>query len=62
MNDYTPLELYKLCSNVIIKEIYNVNYLRFLSNLLQLQLPEGLNNIIIERYFIVKHISNSESN
>ena len=59
---YSPLQLYKLCSNVVIKEIYDSNNLTFYSNLLKLNLPEYVNNIIIERYHLVKHISYIENN
>ena len=42
-NLYSPLELSKLCANVIIKEK---------------KLYEQLNDIIIERYHTINHILN----
>ena len=59
-NLFRPLELYKLCANVIVKERYNKDYYIFLRNLYHLQLHEDLNNIIIERYHIINHILNVE--
>ena len=61
-NLFRPLELSKLCANVIIKEKYNQDYYIFLDNLKYLKLPEDLNNIIIERYHVIKHIINVEKN
>lgn len=61
-NLFRPLELSKLCANVIIKELYNKDYYIFLKNLKHLKLPEQINNIIIERYNIIKHILNVEKN
>ena len=56
---YTPLELYKLCSNVVIKQIYDKNEFIFNNNLYKLKLPEEVNEIIIERYRVIKHILNN---
>ncbi len=61
-NLFRPLELYKLCANVIVKERYNKNYYIFLRNLYQLKLHEDINNIIIERYHIINHILDVEKN
>ena len=56
----TPLELYKLCSNVVVKQIYNKNEFIFKSNLYKLKLPEAVNEIIKERYRMIKHILNNQ--
>ena len=61
-NLFRPLELYKLCANVIVKERYNKDYYIFLRNLYQLKLHEDINNIIIERYHIINHILDVEKN
>tara|TARA_B100001248_G_scaffold260833_1_gene250167 strand:- start:495 stop:677 length:183 start_codon:yes stop_codon:yes gene_type:complete len=53
---YTPLDLKKLCSNVIISEIYTENYDNFLSNLKTITLPDHINEIIIDRYNVIKNI------
>lgn len=55
-NLYRPLELMKLCSNIIVKNIYSENYLIFESRLYELGLPDDVNKIIIERYYVIKHI------
>ena len=55
-NLYRPLELTKLCSNEIVKNIYSENYLIFTTRLLELELPDDINKIVIERYNIIKHI------
>ena len=59
MNLYSPLQLYKLCSNVIVEQKYNKDYYIFHDNLLNLNLPDDINNIIIERYHVINHIENS---
>ena len=56
---YTPLELYKLCSNVVVKQIYNKNEYIFINNLYKLKLPEEINKIILDRYRVIKHILNN---
>ena len=61
-NLFRPLELSKLCANVIVKERYNKDYYIFLRNLYQLKLHEDLNKIIIERYHIINHILDVEKN
>lgn len=53
---YNPLELSKLCCNVIIKNIYNENLDIFNNRLLKLKLPNDLNKIILERYELINHI------
>lgn len=58
----TPLELYKLCSNKIIKNIYNSDVNIFYTNLLILNLSEEINEIILERYNVINHILNIENN
>lgn len=46
-NLYRPLELTKLCSNEIVKNIYSENYLIFESRLYELGLPNDVNKIVI---------------
>lgn len=55
-NLYRPLELSKLCANVIIEQIYNKNYYIFYEKLINLGLPDDINKVIIERYNIINHI------
>lgn len=55
-NLYRPLELSKLCANVIIVQIYNKNYYIFYEKLINLGLPDDINKVIIERYNIINHI------
>ena len=57
---YRPLELEKLCCNVIIKQIYNKDEYFFVKNVKQLNLPDAINNSIIDRYKIIKLILNNE--
>ena len=57
---YRPLELEKLCCNVIIKQIYNEYEYFFIKNMKQLNLPDTINNSIIDRYKIIKFILNNE--
>ena len=61
-NLYKPLELSKLCANVIVKELYNKDYYIFIRNLYDLKLVEQINNIIIERYHVINHILDVEKN
>ena len=61
-NLYKPLELSKLCANVIVKELYNKDYYIFIRNLYDLKLLEQINNIIIERYHVINHILDVEKN
>ena len=53
-----PLELEKLCCNIIIKEIYNENECEFIKNMKDLNLPNIINITIIHRYKIIKYILN----
>ena len=53
-----PLELEKLCCNIIIKEIYNENEYEFVKNMKDLNLPNIINITIIDRYKIIKYILN----
>ncbi len=53
-----PLELEKLCCNIIIKEIYNENECEFIKNMKDLNLPNIINITIIDRYKIIKYILN----
>ena len=52
---YTPLELQKLCSNAIVEQIYTENYDNFLINLKTIALPDHINEIIIDRYNVIKN-------
>ena len=58
---YTPLELQKLCCNIIIKQIYDPNYFNFQKNLFELNLPTIFNDLILDRYSIINHILAVES-
>lgn len=60
-NIYTPLELYKLCCNVIVENIYHSNYLIFNEGLNELNLPDEYSKLIIDRYLIINHIITIES-
>lgn len=60
MNLCSPLELQKLCSNVIVEYIYNPNYKQFYDNLINLNLPYTVNNLIIDRYHLINHIIKHE--
>ena len=53
---YTPLELQKLCCNVIVEHLYCYNYNDFLIKLKNLNLPEIIVESIIDRYLVIKHI------
>ena len=57
-NLYTPLELEKLCCNVIVKEFYDKDEYLFKKNIKILELPDILNKNIIDRYKVIKHILN----
>ena len=52
----TPLELSKLCCNVIVNEFYHENELIFRSNINELNLPQDIINLIIERYLLIRHM------
>ena len=53
---YTPLELEKLCANVIAKELWSNNEYIFNSNLIKLNLPDVIKKNVFERYLVIKHI------
>ena len=53
---YSPIELQKLCCNVIVKEFYHENELIFRSNINELNLPQDIIDLIIERYLLIRHI------
>ncbi len=55
-NFFTPLELDKLCANVIAKKLWNDNEYIFNNNLKELNLPYIIKKNIFERYKIIKHI------
>ena len=59
---YTPLPLQKLCCNIIVKEIYNKNFYIFNHKLKKLNLFDDFNKMIIDRYFIIRHIVNYDMN
>lgn len=54
----TPLELEKLCANVISRELWDNNEYIFNNNLKQLDLPDVIKKNVFERYLIIKHIFN----
>ena len=58
---YNPLELYKLCCNCIVKEIYDKNPNIFTNKLNQLKLPDVYNELVTDRYLIIKHIIDYEN-
>lgn len=60
-NLYRPLELSKLCANVIIDHIFHPKYEIFYETLIRLELPESINNIILERYDLICHITKIEN-
>jgi len=53
---YNPLKLIQLCANTLINEIYNDNKEIFIDRLNKFNLILDINNIIIERYDLIKHI------
>ena len=53
---YSPVELQKLCCNVIVKEFYHENENIFKKDIFELKLPDDINKLIIERYELIKHI------
>jgi len=52
----TPLELSKLCCNVIVKKFYHENEHIFRSNINELNLPQDIIDLIIERYLLIRHM------
>ena len=57
----TPLQLYKICSNIIIKSIYDEDCNTFTYNLKELNLPNPINELLVERYKIVNFILKNQS-
>tara|TARA_B100000214_G_scaffold86761_1_gene59566 strand:+ start:927 stop:1124 length:198 start_codon:yes stop_codon:yes gene_type:complete len=57
-NLYTPLQLEKLCCNVIVEKFYNKDEYLFIKNIKILDLPDILNKNILDRYRVIKHILN----
>ncbi len=57
-NLYTPLELEKLCCNVIVENFYDKDEYLFIKNIKILDLPDILNKNILDRYRVIKHILN----
>lgn len=55
-NLYSPLELHKLCCNIIVKELYDNDECIFIHKLQSYNLPDDIYNLIIERYELIKHI------
>lgn len=53
---HNPLELIKICCNVIVKEFYHENELIFRSNINELNLPQDIIDSITERYVLIKHM------
>ena len=61
-NSFTPLELEKLCANIVIKNLWNNDEYTFKNNLIKLNLPDTIKNNIFERYLVIKHILNNSNN
>jgi hypothetical protein len=59
---YRPIELSKLCCNVIVKNFYDTNEEIFKKNILTLHLPEYLFDLIVERYKLIKLIISVDGN
>lgn len=57
---YTPLELSKLCSNIIVQEIYNKNEIIFRNNLKKLHVFSDIEKIIVDRYLVIKQIEKNK--
>ena len=57
----TPLKLYKICSNIVIESIYDKDYNIFTYNLKELNLPDPINELLVERYKIVNFILKNQS-
>ena len=57
-NLYTPLQLEKLCCNVIVEKFYDIDEYIFIKNIKILDLPDILNKNILDRYRVIKHILN----
>jgi len=57
-NLYTPLQLEKLCCNVIVEKFYDKDEYLFIKNIKILDLPDILNKNILDRYRVIKHILN----
>jgi len=55
-NLYTPLQLEKLCCNVIVKELYDKDEYLFTRKIKAFGLPDILNENILDRYKLIKHI------
>ena len=55
-NKQTPLELSKLCCNVIVKNTYSKNKSLFIYNLKKMELPEILFDMILNRYDVIQFI------
>jgi hypothetical protein len=55
-NLYTPLQLEKLCCNVIVKELYDKDEYLFTRKIKAVGLPDILNENILDRYKLIKHI------
>lgn len=56
---YRPVELSKLCCNVIVKEFYDTDEEIFKKNILTLHLPECIFDLIIDRYKLIKIVINA---
>ena len=55
-NLYTPLQLEKLCCNVIVKELYDKDEYLFTRKIKAVGLPDILNENILDRYKLIKYI------
>tara|TARA_B100001175_G_C19340516_1_gene557204 strand:+ start:619 stop:816 length:198 start_codon:yes stop_codon:yes gene_type:complete len=59
-NLYSPLQLEKLCANIIVKNIWDENESLFNMKLDELNLPDILKHKIFDRYLLIKHILKHE--
>lgn len=60
MTSYTPLELEKLCYNKIVEYFYNEHEYIFSRDIQKLELPDNIFKNLIERYRIIRHITEVE--
>tara|TARA_B100000989_G_C19495818_1_gene451976 strand:- start:751 stop:939 length:189 start_codon:yes stop_codon:yes gene_type:complete len=56
---YRPVELSKLCCNVIVKKFYHTNEEIFKKNILALDLPEYIFDLILDRYKLINIVISS---
>lgn len=56
---YRPIELSKLCCNIIVKEFYDTDEEIFKKNIQSLNLPECIFDLILDRYNLIKIVINA---